>query len=262
MSSFKKKNIQKCIYCHSILNQEVLTKCSTCHLYLPTSNLQIKNINLKNIYVINLKSDTRRLGQFNNSLKYSKTPLINRNWNRFDAIDGTDYELVKETAKKITDKDITHLWENHKGSIGCYLSHLKLWKTLQETKQNYSLIMEDDSHFIRNGLNNLELVLLKSLKFEWDILYIGHNIISGRQVHPLFVIPDNSNKRGFNSGFFGYIINHKSINKLLNIFSRFDSPFIDVQARIAFKEFNALFVRGDLIKHFKNISTRKMRDYN
>lgn len=257
MSSFQKKNIVKCLYCNSVINSN---KCRTCGLFSVSSVINIKNININNIYVINLKKDISRLVNFNNGLKKAKISIKNRNWNRFDAIDGNDYNLVEQVAKKFTEKSILDMWAKHKGSIGCYLSHLKLWKNI-EGSDGCSLIMEDDAFFIPNGLNNLEIAFQKSLKYNWDMIYVGHNILSGTTISPLFVSPNvNENKRGFNSGFFGYIIKHSSISKLLKIFSRFDSPFIDVQARLSFGEFNALFIKGNLIRHVKNISSRKTRD--
>lgn len=259
MSSFKKQNIIKCLYCNSISNNKV-NQCKVCKLFSVSSIINIRIININNIYVINLKKDNNRLVKFNNQLKKAKININNREWGRFDAIDGNDYKLVKDVAKKFTNKSLLSLWEKHKGSIGCYLSHLKLWKNL-ESNEGYSLIMEDDALFIPNGLNNLEIAFKQSLRYNWDILYVGHNMLSGKTISPLFVRPNiNENNRGFNSGFFGYIIRHSSIHKLLKIFSRFDSPFIDVQARLSFKEFNPLFVKGNLIRHVRNISSRKMRD--
>jgi len=289
MSSFKKQITIKCEYCNSVNSMNSMnsmnSKCKVCGLSSVSSKstiTNIKSINISNIYVINLKKDNKRLIGFNNNLKKAKIDIKNRIWGRFDAIDGNNHELVKEVSKIFTNKDIEPLWKNYKGSIGCYLSHLKLWKNLQvnlqenskengkenskengkvNSKDYYSLIMEDDAFFTPNGLNNLEIAFRQSLNYDWDILYVGHNILSGKTIHPLFVKPNsNLNKRGFNSGFFGYIIKHSSIDKLLKIFSRFDSPFIDVQARISFKEFNALFIKGNLIKHVKNISSRKIRD--
>lgn len=259
MSSYKKIKEVKCIYCSSSIPIN-LPSCLICKLYYPKTNVRINNINLKDIYIINLEKDSRRLSRFRQFLKYYNISLQKRNWNRFNAIDGYDLKLIHDTCKLMTDKNIIPIWKKHKGSIGCYLSHLKLWIKLKEEKQNYSLIMEDDAYFIKNGLNNLEIVLNQSLKYNWDILYIGNNIISGKKIHPLFVRPDYINRRGYNSGFFGYIINHKSIDKLLQIFSRFDSPFIDVQARMSFRDFNALFVKGNLIKHYDSKSSRKARD--
>ena len=105
----------------------------------------------------------------------------------------------------------------------------------------------------------MELALKQIKKYNWDIIYIGHNKLQGKSINSLFVKPySHLSDNGFNSGFFGYLINKNSIPKLLNLIERFDSPDVDVQMRDNFKYSNVLFLKNPLIFHNYSIpSTRK-----
>ena len=105
MSSYKKIKEVKCIYCSSLIPVN-LPSCLICKLYFPKTNVIINNINLKDIYIINLEKDSKRLLRFRQFLKYYNISLQKRNWNRFNAIDGYDLKLIHDTCKLMTDKNI------------------------------------------------------------------------------------------------------------------------------------------------------------
>ena len=209
-----------------------------------------------------------------NQIKKQNISTKNRKWHRFNAIDGANYNTVQsETDMILTDpkskQKALSYWKKNPGSIGCYLSHIKLWKHISDTGEEYSLILEDDSFFTPIGMINIELALNSAKKMKWDILYVGHNLLKGYKIHPLFVRPyitkKGENNRGYNSGLFGYIIRKSSIPKLLQIISSFDSPFVDVQIRNNFgdgpKKISALFTTHNLIKHNNiGLSRRKYID--
>mgnify|MGYP001141158335 CR=1 FL=1 len=284
MSSFRiqKSETKLCIHCSAKCPQYTL-KCLRCHLWtfgthyerIPKSN---RLYNIQNVYVINLKKDGDRMISFFNNIKRQKISTKNRNWNRFNAVNGMD-------SKTITSEICTFLEDNktkqkaikycdkYPGSIGCYFSHMKLWNHIYTNKNTgeYSLILEDDSFFTPNGMINIELALNQAIKLKWDMLYAGHNLLKGSKINSLFLKPrpplPGENNIGFNSGLFGYIIRKSSIPKMLNIVKKIDSPFIDVQIRNSFgdgdENINALFTISNLIRHNNSYgsSRKKMDNY-
>lgn len=267
MSSFKvKQNINKtCAHCSGKYSQNKL-KCPSCKLWEFGTNLQLipsKDShlnNIKNIYVINLQRDSHRLTSFFTNLKKHNISIKNRNWNKFNAVDGSDknnvlseIELLIQNTK--TKEKIISYWNKYPGSIGCYLSHIKLWQNMLDDEKSgeYSLIMEDDSFFTPVGLINIEIALQSAHSINWDILYVGHNMLSGNKISSLFLRPHLSvpgkNNIGYNSGFFGYIVRKSSLKKLIENVKNFDSPFIDVQIRNSFDKISALFFISNLIRH-------------
>lgn len=267
MSSFSKKGyIQKCIHCSNNFSLK-FNKCPKCKLWkigTPQHIIPKNDIiyNIKDVYVINLEKDKRRLSFFTDNIKKFNVSTKNRNWNRFTAINGTDFNIIEKELYEIpekTRKTVIEYWKKYPGSIGCYLSHIKLWKHIYEDKNSgeYTLILEDDSFFTPHGLINIELVLKDITKLNWDLLYTGHNLLKGTKISSLILKPyqtnPNENNRGFNSGLFGYIIRKSSIPKLLYIVKQFQSPFIDVQIRNSFgnnpNSINGLFIINSLIRH-------------
>lgn len=278
MSSFKTKNIvrhiPRCQHCGIPCNN---VRCNKCKLWnykaskvpeIPESSMDIKDI-----YVINLEKDKQRLQSFFNLIKKQNISTKGRKWNRFNAIDGSNIDNINKEINVNMDKDITvnkekilNYWKKKPGSIGCYLSHLKLWNLILEDENSgeYVLILEDDSYFTLNGMINLEIVMKTAKNLEWDILYIGHNKLKGHKIHPLFLRPvapkRGENSIGINSGLYGYVVRKSNLQRLINIVKKFNSPFIDVQLRNCFGEFPALFVTSELIKHTSGKSSRTTLD--
>ncbi len=71
---------------------------------------------------------------------------------RLPAVDGRkmDSETLKNLRPKLSER---HFWlkEMTPGEIGCYLSHLKAWKALLDTEEEWALVMEDDL-FVRDNV--------------------------------------------------------------------------------------------------------------
>ena len=277
MSSFKtkhkslniKENIKICGHCSEKYSYDKI-KCPICNLWefgIKTKNIKIQesNINnIKNIYIINLKRDIIRLNLFITNLKKNNISIKNRNWNIFNAINGSDKNnvlseielLIQNSNSK--EKIISYL-DKYPGSIGCYLSHLKLWQNILDDDKTgeYSLIMEDDSYFTPFGLINIEIALNSAKKIKWDILYVGHSRnLKGNKISSLFLRPFIS--KDVNYGFFGYIVRKSSLKKLIENVKNFDTYNIDIQLRNSFDKISALFFTSNLIRHsYSGKSIRK-----
>ena len=126
-----------------------------------------------NIFVITLKNDKKR---YNYVLNIKKNRLPNLQI--LDAIDGTKINktfldfLIKNNAvpKKI-------LSTYSKGTIGCYLSHIKMWTHIRKYKLNHTIILEDDFSIKHNFEHNIQSVL-KELPSDYDICYLFYHPFS------------------------------------------------------------------------------------
>lgn len=285
MSSFKKNpniNLYRCVYCTKNFTPGSQQRCPQCHLWQPNTAATIVSQvsrfvpkQIRYIYIISLENDKERWRLFLRRLNNSFCKLENRQINRFIAVNGADANYVNIVLDNVYDNDkdkqrALSFYKKHPGSIGCYLSHLTLWQVLQQNASNerYVLIMEDDAYFVPYALQNLEIVLSQAerLKTDWDILYVGHNHLQGVKIHPLFLKPIPSERRkGYNTGFFGYVVNLSSIKKIIDIVKRFDTPFVDLSVRQNFGDKNdqisALFLNISLIQHNKKYtSSRRVLD--
>jgi len=137
-------------------------------------------INISNIksYVINLEKYKNRY-----DLCLKRLSKINVKPERFNAI-YVDNEYSDE-IKKITYPSVQYTIKNGrfshnnigtKGAIGCYLSHVTLWKMLLESDEDMFLIFEDDVD-INENINDIENKINKTLNsmstFDWNIIYLG-----------------------------------------------------------------------------------------
>ncbi|MDR1609344.1 MAG: glycosyltransferase family 25 protein [Holosporales bacterium] len=64
------------------------------------------------------------------------------------------------------------------GTVGCYLSHIKVWETFLESKSSYAIVFEDDADFVPSDLKDVIDELIKC-KDRWDVvtfdyLHYGH----------------------------------------------------------------------------------------
>ena len=79
-------------------------------------------------------------------------------------------ELPRPEKDKVTDKEIFRALMGKNivdGEIGCYLSHLKAWKTFLQSKHSYALIIEDDASFNPVELNKVVNELIAN-NDKWD----------------------------------------------------------------------------------------------
>jgi len=122
-------------------------------------------------YVINLKHRTDRWKTF------SEQPAVNdikQNYpfERFDAIPGStidirnDQRVSMRTKRNIKDsvrRDHEDL--NTAGGVGCYLSHVEVWKKIAANEEPYGIIFEDDTL-----LPDDFVPILKMCMRDWNLL--------------------------------------------------------------------------------------------
>lgn len=163
------------------------------------------------IYLINLEERQDRL----------EKSLINFNnygINNFEKFNGV----------KINDNDYTSLLEKDKSQLGCSLSFYRVINDAYSKNFSSILIFEDDFEFIHSK-EDTDLFLKRSidnLPFDWDIFYLGANIMYDYTNCPIEKFSDSLLK--LKSAYCCHAISFskKGISKILEIFPN-ESTFIE-----------------------------------
>ncbi len=200
------------------------------------------------IYIINIKRDTKRK-------KYMESLCnkFNLNVEFIEAIYGK--EITQESIKKFYSKNkaIQEIGrELALGEIGCALSHIKIYKKIQEDNTLYALIFEDDVKFDQELI---ELLKLKD-KFpkRWDIILLGHHGIDRNidTIGSFFYSKQLNSKYRIKKpcqlafGTYGYLISNKGAKKLLNATKQLYKPIDDYTGD--FKYSNLYIVSPSIVK--------------
>ena len=120
------------------------------------------------MFVINLDRRSDRLS--------TTTALLNEKGyapiTRIIATDGSaEWETLKDIVKSGAMQSKNESHPLSKGAVGCYISHLNLWKRLVESQNELYIIFEDDTF---PTLTRLELsVYLSRVPYDWDIILFG-----------------------------------------------------------------------------------------
>jgi GR25 family glycosyltransferase involved in LPS biosynthesis len=97
------------------------------------------------------------------------------------------------------------------GMVGCYLSHLNIYKTVAEGTKPYGVIFEDDAEIDPQIYDKTIRHLNTTIPSDWDVILLGY--FDYDKTHE-FVQLDTC-KRALNlGGNHGYIVNRASAQKL------------------------------------------------
>ena len=115
-------------------------------------------------YVINLKRRSDRLDKFKINCPYNDVEVI-------EAFDGQNIDNNKNKTlyDKIKNKKIEYDITNQE--LGCFISHIMVWKKIIDNNSKYNLIFEDDAIFSDNFKTELDKVELD--KYINNLLYVG-----------------------------------------------------------------------------------------
>lgn len=117
-----------------------------------------KNIHF---YCINLKHRTDRWNKFSSqpAIKEIKSKYM---FERFDAVPGSTIDIQNDTRISLrTKRNISestrrsHEDLNSAGGVGCYLSHVEIWKKIIINTDPFGIIFEDDTHLPNNFIELL-----------------------------------------------------------------------------------------------------------
>jgi len=204
-------------------------------LYIINKSTKLKGGTIKNfshidIYYINLDRSKDRLEHINRQLNVN-----NLTGNRFAGVDGKllDNNIINQVNESCINNGKRKLL---KGEIGCYLSHINLWKEWKNNSSNNKLlILEDDIIFVEKFNKKLKNIL-SELPEDWDVLLLGWN---KRSKFKKYIeqknVSENLQKTVCPTfGCTGYMINKSFIDKInkytkiKNIYMPIDFIFHDV----------------------------------
>lgn len=178
---------------------------------------------INKVYVINLDKRPDRWKDI--QLNFSETGI---KLNRWKGVLGKD--LSEEEIKKMT----TVLGDNlcSHSMIGCWLSHVTLWKHIVKNNEDNILILEDDAYPIDN-FNTLLKEHWKHVPDDWDVVYLGcagscdkggafdklYGFITGQKNEDIYKdgkLIKNIYKPSYPLCSHAYMISNKGAKKLLN----------------------------------------------
>lgn len=133
------------------------------HVQIPSS-VDVKNDAI-GVFVVNLDRSKDRLIHVMEFVRLLDLPTM-----RISAVDGN--QLTKDDIKEVLNEDryLTYMGNSPKrGTVGCSLSHIALWKKFLESDFEFALVFEDDIGF---DAKNLLMILAKlvHVKDQWDIV--------------------------------------------------------------------------------------------
>ena len=181
-------------------------------------------------YVINLKQRTDRWKTFSEQRAIKKI-MKTYPFERFDAIAGSTIDIpndnrismrTRRNIKESSRRDHEDL--NTAGGIGCYLSHVEVWKKIAMNQEEYGIVFEDDTKLpddfltvLKSSMKDLNLLPempdVWTFSYGWDFFYKT----KGKE------LPQNitENHRGpwiYNTcpgGLNGYLLTREGAKKLL-----------------------------------------------
>ena len=166
-------------------------------------------------YVINMAKNADRMANFDASYKAAKIPF---NYTRFEAVDGRNIDIAPYVAPhvlaEIHTMDATRVRPSDKhltrGMIGCYLSHIEIYKDALKSGADKALIFEDDAELDPAMYSRLQAILNKAPGVpEHDIMLLGVICLDCG-------VPKAGFKRVKNFwGTHGYVITRKAMQQML-----------------------------------------------
>jgi glycosyl transferase family 25 len=184
-------------------------------------------------YVINMDKDTERLRKVIKQL---------------DDYDISNYERIQGVnGKELTESELesgtTNFCKEYciKSSIGCAMSHIKVYKKIIDNNDSMALILEDDVVFEDNFKSRV-IEKLKDVPDDFDIVYLGCNQCNNtgeiKSIPDIYSLTFKSKYKNINESIFvprmsfalhAYIVSNNGAKKLLEMFKDGIYAHIDLQ---------------------------------
>jgi len=186
------------------------------------------------VYVINLVSNTERLESF--KYQYEKSDLAWKKYIVYPAVVGKELDIIKyvtpDAFTQVMETDATKRRKHHyditKGAVGCYLSHLDIYRKIAASNKKYGLIFEDDV-MIATDFYKRMLYGLNTVPGDWDIYLLGL-ICLKCDIKSEYI---NVNRFW---GLHGYLVKKEAAQRLVNNLDRLISKQIDADISLLIKE--------------------------
>ena len=177
------------------------------------------------IYIINLPDRKDRWKSVLKSVYESGLSL--RNAYRYNAVNG--YTLSPNEMSQIVSTDaLSRLVSNFEyrtrhdeitlGAIGCYLSHINIWKMLLDSNHTHCMVLEDDCHLDTNSAKVIQEAL-DTVKNNFDFLWLGTVISPNRSSLPVNNATQSQHsivKLHTVYGTHAYIVSKEAVRRLLS----------------------------------------------
>lgn len=133
-----------------------------------------------NVFLINLESKKNRLDNFINA--YKRTDFYNaKRFERISAVNGRELDIKQYVSERgLNDIDMIErrgyrIKHNQltRGAVGCYLSHLNVYKMIRERPESFGIIFEDDVKFLHADAYKRLRIEMSKMPDDWDILLLG-----------------------------------------------------------------------------------------
>ena len=186
------------------------------------------------VYVINMVSNKERLESFKH--QYEKSDLAWKNYIVYPAVVGKDLDIVKyvtpEAYSQLMQTDATKIRKHHyditRGAVGCYLSHLDIYKKIAASDKKYGLIFEDDV-MIATDFYKRMLYGINTVPDDWEVYLLGLICLK------CDVKNDYINVNRF-WGTHGYLVKKDAAQKLVANFDKLISKQIDAEISLLIKQ--------------------------
>jgi glycosyl transferase family 25 len=209
-------------------------------------NENFEDSNILDMYVITL-GKKERIANIKNQEK-----KINNKIQIFDAVNGSKLDIndLKNNNILANENTLSENYNHKMGEIGCYLSHLNIYKKIKENnKKGYTIIFEDD--FLINSddlINEVKKTIdtLDSKNIDFDFLFLGNlKDNHGENIaNNLYYIDKNVNLYGTH----GYVINNKNIDKIIDKINKIESPIDNTIQNLSYNNvFNTIVIYPNLV---------------
>jgi len=142
--------------------------------------------------------------------------------------------------------------------IGCYLSHLNIYKKIKkDNKKGYTIIFEDD--FVIKSDNLLHEIkkiisVLNNKNIDFDMIFLGNlQDNHGKNIQDNIYYLDNTVSL---SGTHAYIVNNKNINRIIEKIKKITNPIDTKIQKLSYKKIiNSILIYPNLVVQNSNIKT-------
>lgn len=191
------------------------------------------------VYLINLDRKPERLKHFIRA--YGNIDLKFKRFERVEAVDGQTIPLERYMAPYAFEEMNNTLKRGYRtrhnqltpGGVGCYLSHMKVMKSIASSNKEFGVVFEDDIMFnVANVFVSINS-MLSQVPDDWDIILLGcicnkcKSFVRYREARHFFLMH-------------AYIVRKSGAQKILNLIE-----FKPIKQQID-SELSALAQRGDV----------------
>ena len=156
----------------------ILILISIAALHLTSTDHRSKNT-FDTTYLINLERRPDRLERFMKT--YEQSDMGNIPLTKMNAVDGSELDISKVPLSEVARGELKQIettgfrskhYQLTRGAIGCYLSHVKVWRDIVDNNYRHGLIFEDDVN-VPSDLNTKIDSTFKNIPKDWDMVLFG-----------------------------------------------------------------------------------------